>query len=75
MKKLIPIALALGAIAATVLPASAQSYDPSVGSGNIVSGAKGGLESGRSGMSSRRLYNYAPGAGMHRHWIHREDKR
>ena len=43
-------------------PAFAQSYDPSVGSGNIVSGAKGGMANRRS---SGPLYNFAPMSGHH----------
>lgn len=63
MNKLFAIA-AVAAFAAISTPSFAQSYDPSVGSGNIVSGLKGGLESGRS---ARPLYDYAPMARSHHH--------
>jgi hypothetical protein len=55
VKKLITC-VALAAFVTVSAPAFAQSYDPSVGSGNIVPGSKGGMESG----TSRPLYNYAP---------------
>jgi hypothetical protein len=50
------------------VPAFAQSYDPSAGSGNIVPGPKGGMQ---SGASSRPLYNYAPLSGVRRYRIRR----
>lgn len=56
MKKLISLAV-IAVFVAMSAPAFAQSYDPSVGSGNIVSGRKGGMQSGTTG---RHLYNYAP---------------
>ena len=57
--------IAIAAFAASVVvsaPSFAQSYDPSAGSGNIVPGPKGGMQSGASprGMSPRPLYNFAP---------------
>jgi hypothetical protein len=63
--------IAFAAIAAFITmsaPTFAQSYDPSIGSGNIVAGPKGGME---SGMSSRPLYDYAPSSGAHRYERHR----
>lgn len=54
--KLITLA-AVVAFVTVSTPSFAQSYDPSVGSGNIVTGRKGGME---SGTSSRSLYDYAP---------------
>jgi hypothetical protein len=63
MKRLIPLALALAAIAAMSAPAFAQSYDPGIGSGNIVPGPQGGFQSG----TSPPLYNYAPFPGTHHH--------
>ena len=56
MIKLIAIA-AVAAFVAMSAPSFAQSYDPSAGTGNIVPGPKGGMQ---SGVSSRPLYNYAP---------------
>jgi hypothetical protein len=55
MKKLVLVTLALAAL--TAAPAAAQSYNPAVGSGNIVAGPKGGME---TGAASRPLYDYAP---------------
>jgi hypothetical protein len=54
--KLIACAAVAAASLALSAPTFAQSYDPSVGSGNIVAGPKGGMETGRSS----RLYDYAP---------------
>jgi hypothetical protein len=61
MKKLITLA-AIAALVAISAPSFAQSYDPSVGSGNIVPGPKGGMQ---SGTSAPPLYNYAPLSGVH----------
>lgn len=69
MKKLIPLALALAAVAATCEPTFAQSYDPSAGTGNIVPGPKGGFQ---SGAGSAGLYNFAPMSGAHHYRMHRE---
>ena len=64
MTKLIALT-ALSIFLAMSAAAFAQSYDPSVGSGNIVPGPKGGMQSGMS--SPQPLYNYAPLSGGHRH--------
>lgn len=64
MSKLTIVAAALAAFITMNAPAFAQSYDPSAGSGNIVTGPKGGM---RSGASSRPLYNYAPLSGLYRY--------
>lgn len=66
MKTLIPLALVLTALTAGTLPALAQSYDPGMGSGNIVPGPKGGFQSGTP--VGQPLYNYAPlPRAPHRH--------
>jgi hypothetical protein len=62
VKKLIAFAV-VAAFVTMSAPTFAQSYDPSIGSGNIVSGPKGGME---SGTSSRPLYDYAPLSGHQR---------
>ena len=49
--------IAIAAFAAMSAPSFAQSYDPSAGSGNIVPGPKGGMQ---SGASPRAHYNYSP---------------
>ena len=67
VNKLIAIAAVFSAFVAMSVPSFAQSYDPSAGSGNIVSGPKGGMQ---AGASSRPLYNYAPLSGHH-HARHR----
>ena len=59
--------VAMGAVTMST-PTFAQSYDPSVGSGNIVPGPKGGME---PGTSSRPLYNFAPLSGRHHHRMSR----
>lgn len=64
VNKLTIFAAAIAACIAMSAPAFAQSYDPSAGSGNIVPGPKGGME---SGAPSRSLYNYAPSSGVHRY--------
>lgn len=69
MKKLIVLS-ALAAFIAITAPAFAQSYDPSVGTGNVVPGPKGGVQSGAS--LARPLYNYAPFTGGHRYRANRE---
>lgn len=56
MIKLIAMTVVAAFIAMSA-PAFAQSYDPSVGSGNIVPGPKGGMQ---SDASPRTLYNFAP---------------
>jgi hypothetical protein len=58
VNKLIAFA-AIAAVLTMSAPTFAQSYDPSVGTGNIVHGGKGGMETGRS---AGPLYNYAPGS-------------
>ncbi len=63
MNKLIATA-AIFAFVAMSAPTFAQSYDPSIGSGNIVPGPRGGLQAGAS--APRPLYNYAP-LGRHHH--------
>ncbi len=62
VKKLITCA-AVAVVVTMSVPAFAQSYDPSAGSGNIVPGPKGGMQAG-AGMT-RPLYNYAPSARHH----------
>ncbi|MGB6875866.1 MAG: hypothetical protein WBD87_07505 [Candidatus Acidiferrales bacterium] len=57
MAKIVLLALALAAL--TGAPALAQSYDPSVGTGNIVPGSKGGMQ---SGGYSGQFYNHGPGS-------------
>jgi hypothetical protein len=63
VKKLISCAV-IAAFVAMSVPAFAQSYNPSVGSGNVVPGRKGGMQSGTPG---RPLYNYAPHYRAHRY--------
>ena len=69
LKRNLPVnkLIALAAVAAFITisaPTFAQSYDPSAGTGNILPGPKGGMQ---SGTSPRPLYNYAPLSGVHRY--------
>jgi hypothetical protein len=66
------LALALAAIAVMSAPTFAQSYNPGVGSGNIVPGPKGGFQ---SGGGSPQLYNYAPLSGTHHYRTGRARRR